>query len=73
MKTVASRDNPAYKALAKLASSAAERRKRGLSVIEGAHLVRACLDAGHPVAQLFLTRAAAEAEAALAGRARAAS
>jgi TrmH family RNA methyltransferase len=59
MKTIASRDNPSYKALAKLASSAAERRKRVLSVIEGAHLVEACLDASHPVAQLFVKRAAA--------------
>ena len=49
MKTIASRDNAAYKALAKLASSAAERRRRGLTVIEGAHLVQACLDAGHAV------------------------
>jgi TrmH family RNA methyltransferase len=71
MKTVASRDNPAYRALAKLASSAAERRKRGLSVIEGAHLVEACLDAGHAVAQLFATRAAALAHAPLVARAHA--
>jgi TrmH family RNA methyltransferase len=56
VKSVASRDNAAYKSLAKLASSAAERRKRGLSVIEGAHLVEACLDAGHPVVQLFVAR-----------------
>ncbi len=58
MKTVASRDNAAYKALAKLASSAAERRRRGLTVIEGAHLVEACLEAGHAVAQLFVSRSA---------------
>jgi TrmH family RNA methyltransferase len=60
MKTIASRENPAYKALAKLASSAAERRRRGLTVIEGAHLVEACLDAGYPVAQLFASRGAAQ-------------
>lgn len=59
MKTVASRDNAAYKSLAKLSSSAAERRKRGLTVIEGAHLVESCLDAGHPIAQLFVSRSAA--------------
>ena len=59
MKTVVSRDNAAYKSLAKLAASAAERRKRALSVIEGAHLVEACLDAGHPVSQLFVRRTAA--------------
>jgi RNA methyltransferase, TrmH family len=61
MKTVTSRDNAAYKALVKLASSAAERRKQARSVIEGAHLVEACLDAGHPVAQVFVSRSAAAA------------
>jgi RNA methyltransferase, TrmH family len=71
MKTVASRDNPAYKALAKLASSAAERRSRGLTVIEGAHLVQACLDARHAVAQLFVTRGAAGAQPDIVARARA--
>ena len=70
MKTIASRDNPAYKALAKLASSAAERRRRGLTVIEGAHLVQACLDAGHAVAQLFVSRSAAASSAEILGRAR---
>jgi TrmH family RNA methyltransferase len=59
MKAIASRDNAAFKALARLASSAAERRRQGYTVIEGAHLVEACLDAGHPVAQLFLSRSAA--------------
>jgi TrmH family RNA methyltransferase len=71
VKPIASRDNPAYKALAKLAASAAERRKRGCSVIEGAHLVAACLDAGHAPAQVFVSRAAAQsgANAALLARA----
>ncbi|MCM2327287.1 MAG: RNA methyltransferase [Lysobacter sp.] len=59
MKTITSRDNAAYRALARLASSAAERRRQGYTVIEGAHLVEACLDAGHTVAQLFLSRSAA--------------
>jgi TrmH family RNA methyltransferase len=59
MKTIVSRDNADWKSLAKLASSAAERKKRALSVIEGAHLVEACLDAGHPVAQLFVKEGAA--------------
>jgi len=72
MKAVHSRDNPAFKALAKLAGSAAERKRRGLSVIEGAHLVEAFLDAGHAVAQLFVSREAARsgAHAALLARAR---
>jgi TrmH family RNA methyltransferase len=70
VKTIASRDNAAYKSLAKLASSAAERRRRGLTVIEGAHLVEACLEAGHAVAQLFVSRSAAAPAQALVQRAR---
>ena len=58
MKSVASRDNPAYRAFAKLVSSAAERRKRGLTVLDGAHLVGAFLDAGHRVETLLVGRAA---------------
>jgi TrmH family RNA methyltransferase len=61
MKTIASRDNAAFKALAKLASSAAERRRRALSVIEGVHLVDACLAAGHPLETIFVSRRAADA------------
>lgn len=45
-KSVTSRDNPAYKAMAKLAASASERRKTGLTVLDGPHLVAACLDSG---------------------------
>jgi len=39
-------------------------------VIEGAHLVEACLDAGHGVAQLFVSRSAAASAQALVQRAR---
>lgn len=46
MKTIASRDNPAYKALVRLATRSAERKARRQSIIEGAHLVTAALDAG---------------------------
>ena len=46
MKSVASRDNPSYKAMAKLVASAAERRKTGMSVLDGAHLLGAYLDSG---------------------------
>ena len=35
MKAIASRDNPAYKAMARLVASSSERRKTGLTVIEG--------------------------------------
>lgn len=60
MKAVASRDNPTFKAMAKLASSASERRKRGLTVLDGAHLVGAFLDAGHAVDSLMVRRSALE-------------
>lgn len=46
MKSIASRDNAAYKAMARLAASAAERRRRGASVLDGIHLVAAYLESG---------------------------
>jgi TrmH family RNA methyltransferase len=46
MKAIASRDNPAYKALVRLATRASERKTRRLSIIEGTHLVTAAMDAG---------------------------
>ena len=39
MKTVASRSNPHFKALKKLAQSSRERRKTGLTMLDGMHLV----------------------------------
>lgn len=46
MKPIASRENAAYKAIARLATSSRERRASGLALLDGAHLVAACLDAG---------------------------
>lgn len=46
MKTIRSRDNAFVKRLIGLAHSARERRKAGLTVLDGIHLVRAYLDAG---------------------------
>jgi RNA methyltransferase, TrmH family len=46
MKAIASRDNPAYKALVRLVTKSSERRTRRLSIIEGAHLAAAAMDAG---------------------------
>ncbi len=57
MKVVASRDNAAFKSLSRLASSASERRKTGLSVLDGPHLLAAFLDAGHQPEELAVTRA----------------
>ena len=48
MKTVHSRDNPFVKQLIALAHSSRERRKVGLTVLDGMHLVRAYIDACGP-------------------------
>lgn len=45
MKTIQSPDNPFFKVLKKLAGSARQRGKAGQTLLDGAHLVRACLDA----------------------------
>jgi len=57
MKSVASRDNAAFKAMARLASSGAERRRRGASVLDGAHLLAAFLDSGRKPEDVMVTRA----------------
>jgi len=62
VKTVSSRDNAAYKAMAKLASSASERRRRGLAILDGAHLVGAFLDASHEVESLMVSRSSLESD-----------
>ena len=60
MKSVASRANASVKAMARLATSSSERRKRGLTVLDGAHLVGAFLDARRPVETLMVSRTALE-------------
>jgi TrmH family RNA methyltransferase len=57
MKTVASRDNPSFKAISKLVSSAAERRKTGMSVLDGVHLLGAFLDAGGKPEEVMVSEA----------------
>lgn len=46
MKHLTSRDNPLFKELAKLAGSARQRKKAGLTLLDGTHLLAAYLDAG---------------------------
>jgi TrmH family RNA methyltransferase len=58
LKIVTSRDNPAYKAMAKLVSSAAERRRTGMSVIDGVLLLAAFLDTGGKPQEIMLSEAA---------------
>jgi TrmH family RNA methyltransferase len=43
VKTITSRDNPSYKLLKRLAGSAQARKAEGLAVLDGPHLVAACL------------------------------
>ena len=58
MKHIQSRDNPFFKELTKLAGSARQRGKAGQTLLDGAHLLAAYLDAGkHP--QHILLNAAA--------------
>ena len=60
MKAVSSRDNAAFKAMAKLATSTSERKRRGLTVLDGAHLVAAFLDSNREVDSLMVSAAALE-------------
>jgi RNA methyltransferase, TrmH family len=60
MKAIASRDNAAYKALARLIASAAERKREQLSVLDGAHLLKACLDSGLRPERVFASRSGLE-------------
>ena len=57
MKTVASRDNAAYKAMARLAASGAERKRSGMSVLDGAHLLCTFLDSGRRPEEVVVNRA----------------
>ncbi len=57
MKSIASRENAAYKAIAKLVASGAERRRSGVSVLDGAHLLGAFLDAGRAPEEVMVNAA----------------
>lgn len=71
MKTIHSRDNPFFKELARLAGSVRQRSKAGQTLLDGAHLLAAYLDAGNQPQHILLNAAALhDAEiAALLGRA----
>ena len=60
MKAVSSRDNAAYKAIARLATSSSERRREGLSLIEGPHLLDAFLASGGAPREVLVTKDALE-------------
>lgn len=56
---IASRENPHYKALKKLAGSARERRKCGLTLLDGVHLAKAWGETGRPVEEYLVSETAA--------------
>lgn len=55
MRSLTSRDNPYVKHLYGLTHSARDRRNAGLTVLDGAHLVKAAIDAERPPAELVVS------------------
>ena len=55
MIAIHSRDNPLVKRIHALSSSGRERRKTGLTVLDGAHLIASALDAGIALTQLVVS------------------
>jgi TrmH family RNA methyltransferase len=60
LKSIASRDNPQFKVMAKLVTSSSERRRSGRSVLDGAHLLAAYLDSGGRPEAIMVNAAGAE-------------
>ncbi len=58
MKLIQSRDNPFFKELVKLSGSARNRSRAGQTLLDGAHLLAAYLDAGHRPRHILLNAAA---------------
>jgi RNA methyltransferase, TrmH family len=55
LKLIRSRDNPRFKALRELATSTRERRKAGLALLDGAHLIAAYRASGGVPEQMILS------------------
>jgi RNA methyltransferase, TrmH family len=60
IKRISSRDNPFYKSLHRISSSARERREAGQTLLDGAHLLRAFLDAGNIPLHLLINEQATQ-------------
>lgn len=58
LKTLTSRDNPAYQEILALASESKTRRKSGRTVLDGPHLLESALQAGHRPRRLALSESA---------------
>ncbi len=67
MKLIQSRDNPFFKELLKIATTARERRKTGKTLLDGSHLVASLLDAGYKPLHVLLD-ASAEVDAGIMDR-----
>lgn len=59
MSAITSRDNPRLRRWQHLVRDAAARRREKSALIEGAHLVTACLDTGTPIKSLLLSKSGA--------------
>jgi TrmH family RNA methyltransferase len=59
LKLIRSRDNPRFKALREIATSSRERRKAGLALLDGAHLISAYRASGGIPEQLILSESGA--------------
>lgn len=57
---ITSADNPQFKQLRRLVHSGRERRKSGLTVLDGLHLVQAWQDSGRPLQKILANAALAE-------------
>lgn len=57
MKEIRSRDNPRYKALHRLVQSSQERRRSGVSVLDGVHLTAAYCESGGRPEDIVVSRA----------------
>jgi len=57
LKAVVSKENAAFKAVARLVSSGSERRRQGMTVIEGAHLLAAFLDSRRAPEEVMVSKA----------------
>ena len=58
IKRISSRDNSFYKSLHRISSAARERRAAGQTLLDGAHLLRAFLDAGNKPLHLLINEQA---------------
>ena len=58
IKRISSRDNPFFKSLHRISTSARERRETGQTLLDGAHLLRAYLEAGNKPLHLLINEQA---------------